>query len=126
MNDDRRSNRGPMLAGLVLVLVTAACYEHTVEVGAGAPHAPVVYDHWENFWLGGLIGHVKVAVEDMCPSGDAVPRVGARRASEPTGGGGRRAGSTGRALGRPTWAPERGRTTEAAPPGPRRSASHRV
>ena len=71
MNDDRRSSRGPLLASVVLILVTAACYEHTVEVGAGAPHAPVVYDHWEHFWLGGLIGHTKVAVEEMCPSGDA-------------------------------------------------------
>jgi hypothetical protein len=60
-----------VLASLGLILATAACYEHTVEVGAGAPHAPVVYDHWENFWLGGLIGHTRVAVEEMCPSGDA-------------------------------------------------------
>jgi hypothetical protein len=57
--------------GLALLLTSTACYEHTIEVGAGAPYAPVVYDHWENFWIGGLIGHVEIAVEEMCPSGDA-------------------------------------------------------
>lgn len=61
------------LAVLVAVGVMAAggCYEHTISVGGGAPHAPVVHDHWENFWLGGLVGHVKVEVQRMCPSGRA-------------------------------------------------------
>jgi hypothetical protein len=55
----------------MLLLPSWGCYEHTVTVGAGAPRAPVVLDQWENFWLGGLIGHVKVDVERMCPSGNA-------------------------------------------------------
>lgn len=63
--------RGMALVTLAGILATAGCYEHTVSVGGGAPHAPVVYNHWENFWLGGLIGHVRVDVEKMCPSGRA-------------------------------------------------------
>jgi hypothetical protein len=62
---------GAALVGVALVVGLAGCYEHTVTVGAGAPHGPVAYDHWENFWLGGLIGHVQVDVKRICPSGDA-------------------------------------------------------
>jgi len=63
--------KGVVLVTLAGILATAGCYEHTIAVGGGAPHAPVVYDHWENFWLGGLVGHVRVDVEQMCPSGRA-------------------------------------------------------
>lgn len=63
--------KGVVLVTMAGILATAGCYEHTVSVGGGAPYAPVVYDHWENFWLGGLIGHVRVDVEKMCPSGRA-------------------------------------------------------
>ncbi len=62
---------GRMLASTMLVLTVAGCYEHTITVGAGAPHAPVVLDQWEHFWIAGLIGHVDVDVERMCPSGNA-------------------------------------------------------
>ena len=62
---------GRLMVTLLAVLATAGCYEHTMSVGGGAPNAPVVYDHWENFWLGGLVGHVKVDVQQMCPSGRA-------------------------------------------------------
>lgn len=62
---------GAAVVGVTLALGLAGCYEHTVTVGAGAPAGPVVYDHWQNFWLGGLIGHVRVDVERLCPSGDA-------------------------------------------------------
>jgi len=58
-------------AVLLLAVMTSGCYEHTITVGAGAPRGPVIYDHWENFWLGGLIGHTQVDVEQVCPSGDA-------------------------------------------------------
>lgn len=64
----RRSAWTVTLAGLFFA---AGCYEHTVSVGGGAPHAPVVYEEWENFWLGGLVGHVRVDVVRMCPSGQA-------------------------------------------------------
>jgi len=57
-------------AGL-LALAFAGCYEHTVTIGSGAPMGPVVYDHWESYWLAGLIGHTKVDAEGICPSGDA-------------------------------------------------------
>lgn len=56
---------------VALLLGTGACYEHTVTVRGGAPHGPVVYDHWENHWLAGLIGHTRVDVEELCPSGRA-------------------------------------------------------
>lgn len=58
-------------AVLLVAMVASGCYEHTITVGAGAPVGPVIYDHWENFWLGGLIGHTRVDVEEACPSGDA-------------------------------------------------------
>ncbi|GMV07906.1 MAG: hypothetical protein AMXMBFR53_41810 [Gemmatimonadota bacterium] len=63
--------KGLVLLTVAGILATAGCYEHTIAVGGGAPQAPVVYDHWENFWLGGLVGHVRVDVERMCPSGRA-------------------------------------------------------
>jgi len=62
---------GATMAGIALVLLSTACYEHTVTVGAGAPQGPVVYDHWENFWIAGLSGHTRVDVEELCQSGDA-------------------------------------------------------
>lgn len=65
------ARRGAWTAALAGLLLTAGCYEHTVAVGGGAPHAPVVDEHWQNFWLGGLVGHVRVDVEEVCPSGKA-------------------------------------------------------
>jgi len=59
------------LLGIACLVPLAACYEHTVTVGGGAPAAPVVYDHWQQFWLAGLIGHTQVDVQEMCPSGRA-------------------------------------------------------
>jgi hypothetical protein len=57
--------------GIVLLLTTGACYEHTFTVGGGAPHGQMIYDHWQNYWLDGLIGHTKVDLEEICPSGRA-------------------------------------------------------
>lgn len=71
MGKGMRSRLGATLAGIALMVGLAGCYEHTVTVGAGAPHGRLVYDHWENFWLAGLIGHVEVDVMSLCPSGDA-------------------------------------------------------
>ncbi len=62
--------RGTMLVCVALMLPLGACYEHTFTVGAGAPYAPVVEDDWQNFWLGGLIGHYRLDVEHMCPSAE--------------------------------------------------------
>ena len=62
---------GLILVGLAAVLSVAGCFRHTVDVGGGARHAPVVYDRWEHFWLAGFIGNVRVDVERMCPSGQA-------------------------------------------------------
>lgn len=69
-------SRNARRVGMMLVCTTAAlaatgCFRHRVDVGGGARHGPVVYDHWENFWLAGLIGHVRVDVERLCPSGQA-------------------------------------------------------
>lgn len=66
------STMGRGAVTVVLVgLATSGCYRHTVEVGGGAPYAPVIEERWENFWIGGLVGHVRVDVERMCPSGRA-------------------------------------------------------
>ena len=62
---------GTTLMSAALLLVVAGCYEHTFTVGAGAPRGPVVYDHWENFWLGGLVGHHRYDIDEICPSGNA-------------------------------------------------------
>jgi hypothetical protein len=68
----RMTRRGGLiLVGLVAILSAAGCFRHTVDVGGGARHAPVVYDRWEHFWLAGFVGHVRVDVERMCPSGQA-------------------------------------------------------
>jgi len=57
--------------GLAAAMLAAGCFEHTIQVGGGAPRGPVVYDHWEHFWLSGLVGHTRVDVEQRCPSGRA-------------------------------------------------------
>lgn len=57
--------------GVSAAVMVAGCFEHTIQVGGGAPAGPVVYDHWEHFWLSGLVGHTRVDVERMCPSGHA-------------------------------------------------------
>ena len=62
---------GTTVMSALLPLVLAGCFEHTFTVGAGAPTAPVVYDHWEHFWLDGLIGHTEMDIREMCPSGHA-------------------------------------------------------
>ena len=60
------------LGSLVNLLTTAACYEHTYTVGAGAPSGPVVYDVWRHHWLGGLIDpDHELEINQVCPSGDA-------------------------------------------------------
>jgi len=70
MNGRTRTATAALIA-TALVLAMGACYEHTLSVGGGAPHGPVVYDHWQNYWLAGLIGHTRVSIEDICPSGRA-------------------------------------------------------
>jgi len=54
-----------------VVGASAACYRHTVVVGSGAPTGRLIYDHWENFWIIGLIGDTKLDVTQICPSGNA-------------------------------------------------------
>ena len=54
-----------------LLATTAACYEHTFHVGAGAPAGPVVYQEWQSSWLAGLIGERTIQVNRECPSGNA-------------------------------------------------------
>ena len=57
---------------IVMLLFTAACFEHTYTAGAGAPNAPVVYSRWHNRWLGGLISpDQQIEIQQMCPSGNA-------------------------------------------------------
>lgn len=59
-----------MTLGMVVV-AASACYEHTFTVGQGAPTGPVVYSEWHSSWLGGLIGERNIAVDQVCPSGNA-------------------------------------------------------
>jgi hypothetical protein len=59
------------LALTMVVAASAACYRHTVIAGTGAPTGRLVYDHWENFWIIGLIGDTKLDVTEICPSGNA-------------------------------------------------------
>ena len=47
---------------LAFPLMAAGCFEHTYTIGAGAPAGPVVYEEWQNQWLGGLIGERTHAV----------------------------------------------------------------
>lgn len=61
--------RGMMMVGLLAS--TAGCFEHTYNLGAGAPAGSVVYDEWQSQWLGGLIGERTMEVAQFCPSGNA-------------------------------------------------------
>ena len=67
--------RAHMIGGLLLLVPLAGCWEHTIHAGAGAPRAPAVYDHWEHFWLGGLVGHTRLELEQLCPSGNATVEI---------------------------------------------------
>jgi hypothetical protein len=71
MSRKKRDSRGTILVCVALMLGLAGCYEHTFNVGRGAPYAPIVEDDWQTFWLAGLVGHYRLDVEEMCPSGDA-------------------------------------------------------
>ena len=62
---------GLLPISIALLLAVGGCYEHTFTVGGGAPRGPLVYDHWQNYWLDGLIGHTKVDLDEICPSGRA-------------------------------------------------------
>jgi len=62
---------GLVLLALTWALALTGCFRHTVDVGGGARHGPVVYDRWEHFWIAGLVGDVRVDVERLCPSGHA-------------------------------------------------------
>ena len=55
----------------VVLSTSAACYRHTVNIGDGAPTGELLYDHWEHFWIVGLIGDKVLDVEQICPSGNA-------------------------------------------------------
>jgi hypothetical protein len=59
-----------MAAALVSVM-SIGCYKHVFVIGAGAPTGQMIYDHWENFWIAGLIGEKEVTVAQLCPSGNA-------------------------------------------------------
>ena len=68
---ETRGRAGLAVMGLSAAVLVAGCFEHTIQVGGGAPRGPVIYDHWEHFWLSGLVGHTRVDVERTCPSGQA-------------------------------------------------------
>ncbi len=65
------------LTSLLVIALAAAltgCFQHTYQIGTGAPEAPVVYKHWHHHWLFGLIRpklQEEVALEKFCPSGNA-------------------------------------------------------
>ena len=70
--------RGTKLTGISVALLLAvvlstsvACYRHTIIAGTGAPTGPLLYDHWEHFWIVGLIGDKTLDVAQICPSGNA-------------------------------------------------------
>ena len=55
----------------VILSTSAACYRHTINFGDGAPTGELLYDHWEHFWIVGLIGDKVLDVEQICLSGNA-------------------------------------------------------
>ena len=59
------------LLSVVILSASAACYRHTINFGDGAPTGELLYDHWEHFWIVGLIGDKVLDVEQICPSGNA-------------------------------------------------------
>jgi hypothetical protein len=69
----RAGFRAISTTALVLALIAplAGCYRHTIIAGTGAPSGRLLYDHWENFWIIGLVGHKTLDVAQICPSGNA-------------------------------------------------------
>jgi len=61
-----------LVVTFVMLPLAATSHEYTYAAGAGAPHAPVVYEQWHNGWLGGLISpDQEIALREMCPYGNA-------------------------------------------------------
>ena len=59
----------------VCALALVGCYQHTIQVGAGAPRGRIVYDHWTHHWLWGLVSPSEdIYLSDLCPSGNATIR----------------------------------------------------
>lgn len=59
---------------LALAFSTTGCFQHTYDIGTGAPEGEIVYKHWHHHWLFGLIRPDRqktLEVDDFCPSGNA-------------------------------------------------------
>lgn len=67
-------NTSAMFTATVLALLLGGCFQHTYDIGTGAPDGPVVYKHWHHHWLFGLIRpqlQKTLDVDKLCPSGNA-------------------------------------------------------
>lgn len=72
MQGEKMSGGAWTVCATVITLALVGCYQHTVQVGAGAPRGQVVYDQWTNHWLFGLVSpEADIYLEDICPSGNA-------------------------------------------------------
>ncbi len=74
---DRARGSGLQKTALIaaLAVTMTGCYSHTIHAGGGAPNGPVVYDEWQHFWIGGLVGDSRVDLQRLCGGRDATVRV---------------------------------------------------
>lgn len=67
-------NTVPVALFLALALALTGCFQHTFEIGTGAPDGEIVYQHWHHHWLFGLLRpdlQKQLDVAEICPSGNA-------------------------------------------------------
>jgi hypothetical protein len=66
----RRLTIATLAAGMCFLLT--GCFKHTYTIGEGAPPgSKVVYKHWHQHWVFGVIGDENVNLAEICPSGNA-------------------------------------------------------
>lgn len=62
------------LFAFALAISATGCFQHTYELGTGAPDGDIVYKHWHHHWLFGLIRpdlQKTLDVDKFCPTGNA-------------------------------------------------------
>ena len=69
-----KTRRLLVLVLAICLVIVSGCFQHTFNVGQGAPDGAIAYKHWHHHWLFGLIRpklQKEVDVEEFCPSGNA-------------------------------------------------------
>ncbi len=69
-------HRVPIIIALALLM--GGCFTHYTHIGWGARSKayPVVEQHWNHYFLAGLIGEADLQLDRLCPSGHGSAKTG--------------------------------------------------